>query len=237
MMSIEARHLGSSSFNTESGDASINLNANARDGDEDDVEELPRPIGREKAKGLKKKVTGSSLSPASMNDEALARLMVSELATQSEIAMAMKKEEHATFLEIKMREVECRERENAMQEYIQHQEDIRTKQGIRTRIHGKGVNETMSLPHSHNEDQSAHGEGNAWNKLGVIRRIDFMDMAYQTQLQYGVSTSVAIRRIHDYGYGVLVHLEGFHYRLPKLRLLVDALDLRASNAERYLFKL
>ncbi|GKE45759.1 hypothetical protein Tco_1473043 [Tanacetum coccineum] len=60
-----------------------------------------------------------------MNDEALARLMVSELATQSEIAMAMKKEEHATFLEIKMREVECRERENAMQEYIQHQEDIR----------------------------------------------------------------------------------------------------------------
>ncbi|GJY64534.1 monodehydroascorbate reductase [Tanacetum coccineum] len=64
---------GSSSFNTESGDASIILNVDAGDDDEDDVQELQRPIGRDKAKGSKKKRAGSSGSSSSMNDEALAR--------------------------------------------------------------------------------------------------------------------------------------------------------------------
>ncbi|GKB38496.1 hypothetical protein Tco_0883438, partial [Tanacetum coccineum] len=104
-----SKKFGSSSFNTKFGDASINLNVSARDDDEDDVHVLPLPIDRDKAKGLKKKVVGSSGSSASMNDEALARLMLSELATQNKTVMAMKKEECATFLEIKRREVECRE--------------------------------------------------------------------------------------------------------------------------------
>ncbi|GJS71975.1 hypothetical protein Tco_0704816 [Tanacetum coccineum] len=114
-----SKKFGSSSFNTKFGDASINLNVSARDDDEDDVHVLPLPIDRDKAKGLKKKVAGSSGSSSSMNDEALARLMLSELPTQNKTVMAMKKEECAAFLEIKRREVECREREIEMQEYRQ----------------------------------------------------------------------------------------------------------------------
>nr|GEX67744.1 hypothetical protein [Tanacetum cinerariifolium] len=123
MLPREARHLGLVHFNTESRNASINLNVNVGDDDEDDVQELLRPIGRDKAKDLKKKGARSSGSSANMNDEALARLMVSKLALQTESAMAMKKEERATFLEIKRREVACRERELEIQE--QHQENIR----------------------------------------------------------------------------------------------------------------
>ncbi|GKD24403.1 hypothetical protein Tco_1230617 [Tanacetum coccineum] len=63
---------GSSSFNIESGDATINLNTNAGDNDEDE-----------------------------------------------------EKEERLAFIEIKRREVECREREVAAQEYRARQEDIR----------------------------------------------------------------------------------------------------------------
>ncbi|GJW48008.1 zinc finger BED domain-containing protein RICESLEEPER 2-like protein, partial [Tanacetum coccineum] len=114
----------SSSFNTEYEDANINLNVDARDDDEDDVQELQRLIGRDKAKGLKKKGAGSSGSSSSMNDEVLDRLMVSELATQTESAMAIKKEERAAFLEINRREVVCRERELEIQKYKQRQKDI-----------------------------------------------------------------------------------------------------------------
>ncbi|GJX29459.1 hypothetical protein Tco_0237538 [Tanacetum coccineum] len=53
-----------------------------------------------------------------MNDDALARLMVTEMTAQE-------KEQREAFLEIKRREVECREREIAAQEYRQQQEDIR----------------------------------------------------------------------------------------------------------------
>ncbi|GKE19788.1 hypothetical protein Tco_1431300 [Tanacetum coccineum] len=53
-----------------------------------------------------------------MNDEALARLMVTEMASRE-------KEERLAFLEIKRREVECREREVRNQEYRQCQDDIR----------------------------------------------------------------------------------------------------------------
>ncbi|GKA84761.1 ALP1-like protein [Tanacetum coccineum] len=90
----------SSSFNTESGDASINFNVDAGDVDKDEVWELQRPIGRDKAKGSKKKGAGSSRSSSSMNDEALARLMVSELARHNERATEIKKEERLAFLEI-----------------------------------------------------------------------------------------------------------------------------------------
>ncbi|GJS84695.1 hypothetical protein Tco_0751236 [Tanacetum coccineum] len=90
----------SSSFNTESEDASINLNVDAGDDDGDEVQELQRQIGRDKAKGSKKKGAGSSRSSSSMNDEALARLMVSELATHNKRAIEIKKEERLAFLEI-----------------------------------------------------------------------------------------------------------------------------------------
>ncbi|GKD40423.1 hypothetical protein Tco_1260630 [Tanacetum coccineum] len=53
-----------------------------------------------------------------MNDDALARLMVTEMTAQE-------KEQHEAFLEIKRREVKCREREIAAQEYRQQQEYIR----------------------------------------------------------------------------------------------------------------
>ncbi|GJZ05311.1 ABC transporter B family member 15-like protein [Tanacetum coccineum] len=53
-----------------------------------------------------------------MNDDELARLMVTEMTAQE-------KEQREAFLEIKRREVECRKREIAAQEYRQRQEDIR----------------------------------------------------------------------------------------------------------------
>ncbi|GJS59553.1 hypothetical protein Tco_0654337 [Tanacetum coccineum] len=70
---------GFSSFNTESGEASINLNTNVGDNDEDEVQEIRRPEGRDKAR-------------------------------------ALEKEERLAFLEIKMKEVECREREIKQQD-------------------------------------------------------------------------------------------------------------------------
>ncbi|GJZ05310.1 hypothetical protein Tco_0538585 [Tanacetum coccineum] len=41
---------GSSSFNTEYGDASINMNTNVGDNDEDEVQKIRRTIGRDKAR-------------------------------------------------------------------------------------------------------------------------------------------------------------------------------------------
>ncbi|GJR76277.1 glutathione S-transferase T3-like protein [Tanacetum coccineum] len=66
---------GSSSFNIESGEASINLNANVGDDEEDEVQEIRRPIGRDKAKDVAKKKGSRASGSSSMNDEALARLM------------------------------------------------------------------------------------------------------------------------------------------------------------------
>ncbi|GKA48478.1 ribonuclease 3-like protein 3 [Tanacetum coccineum] len=63
----------------------------------------------DKEKGLKKKRSRSAGSSSSLNDEALAKLMVSELAMHNERAIGMKKEERLAFMEIKRREVECRE--------------------------------------------------------------------------------------------------------------------------------
>ncbi|GJZ93416.1 zinc finger BED domain-containing protein RICESLEEPER 2-like protein [Tanacetum coccineum] len=109
---------GSSSFNTESVEASINLNANVGDDEEDEVQEIRRPIGKDNAKDVAKKKGSRASGSSSMNDEALARLMVTEMENQE-------KEERLAFLEIKMREVECREREVANHEYRQRQKDIR----------------------------------------------------------------------------------------------------------------
>ncbi|GKB01129.1 hypothetical protein Tco_0829173 [Tanacetum coccineum] len=70
-----------------SGDASINLNFDVGDDEEDEVQKLAQPIGRDKEKGLKKKWAGSSGSSSSMNDKTLASLMVSELVMYNKRAM------------------------------------------------------------------------------------------------------------------------------------------------------
>ncbi|GKA35351.1 hypothetical protein Tco_0721842 [Tanacetum coccineum] len=49
-----------------SGDASINMNVDVGNDEEDEVEELRRPMGRDKAKGLKKKGLRSSGSSSSI---------------------------------------------------------------------------------------------------------------------------------------------------------------------------
>ncbi|GJV27619.1 retrotransposon protein, putative, ty1-copia subclass [Tanacetum coccineum] len=116
LKNLESPTSGSSSFNRKSGDASINLNVDVGDDKEDEVQELRRPMGRDKAKGLKKKGARSSRLSSSTNDEVLARLMFSELAMHNQRAIRMKKEKCLAFLEIKRREVECRERELKMQE-------------------------------------------------------------------------------------------------------------------------
>ncbi|GJW22805.1 hypothetical protein Tco_0033427 [Tanacetum coccineum] len=61
---------GSSSFNTESGEASINLNTNVDDNDEDEVQEIQRPEGRDKARAAARKNKGSkSSASSSVNEE------------------------------------------------------------------------------------------------------------------------------------------------------------------------
>nr|GEX00468.1 hypothetical protein [Tanacetum cinerariifolium] len=108
-VAVRDKTSGSSSFNTESVEASINLNVNVGDDEEDEVKEIRRPISRDKTKGSMKKKGPRSSGSSSTNDEALDRLMVSELAMYNERAIKMQKEEHKAFLDIKMREVECRE--------------------------------------------------------------------------------------------------------------------------------
>nr|GFA12955.1 hypothetical protein [Tanacetum cinerariifolium] len=101
---------GSSSFNTESGEASINLNTNVGDNDEDEVQEIRRPDGRDKARAAGRKNKGSKPTGSStLNEDEMARLMVTEIT-------ALEKEERLAFLEIKRREVECREREIEQQD-------------------------------------------------------------------------------------------------------------------------
>ncbi|GJT55390.1 glutathione S-transferase T3-like protein [Tanacetum coccineum] len=107
---------GSSSFNAESGDASINLNNTVND--EDDVQEIQRSEGRDKAKAAAKNKGSKASGLSTMNDDALARLMVTEM-TVAEVAQREK------FMKLKMREVECREREIAATEYRAQQEDIK----------------------------------------------------------------------------------------------------------------
>ncbi|GJT80267.1 zinc finger BED domain-containing protein RICESLEEPER 2-like protein [Tanacetum coccineum] len=116
---------GSSSFNTEFEEDSIDMNVDVGNDGEGEVQEIRRPIGRDKAKDAVKKKGPRASGSSSMNDESLARLMVSEMATQNERAIEMQKEERLAFLEIKRRDVECHEQELANHEYKQGHEDIR----------------------------------------------------------------------------------------------------------------
>ncbi|GKB34173.1 hypothetical protein Tco_0879115, partial [Tanacetum coccineum] len=107
---------GSCSFNAESGDTSINLN-NTVD-DEDDVQEIRRPEGRDKAKAVAKNKGSKASGSPTMNDDALARLMVTEMTAKGV-------PQREKLMELKRREVECREREIAAAEYRAQQEDMR----------------------------------------------------------------------------------------------------------------
>ncbi|GKC92527.1 reverse transcriptase domain-containing protein [Tanacetum coccineum] len=91
---------GSSSFNTESGDASINLNNIVVDDDE--VQEIRRPEGRDKARAAAKNKRSKASGLSTMNDDALARLVVNEMTT-AEV------EQREAFIKLKMKAVECRE--------------------------------------------------------------------------------------------------------------------------------
>ncbi|GJZ96342.1 hypothetical protein Tco_0668676 [Tanacetum coccineum] len=97
----------------QSGKASINLNTNVGDNDEDEVQETQRPQGRDKAKGAGKKKGSKSSASASassnVNEDALARLMVTEMTAQE-------KQERLAFLDIKWREAECLEQEIEQQD-------------------------------------------------------------------------------------------------------------------------
>ncbi|GJV65314.1 hypothetical protein Tco_1476142 [Tanacetum coccineum] len=75
-------------------------------------------MGRDKVRAAAKNKGLKASGSSTMNDDALARLMVTEMTAQE-------KEEHLAFIKIKRREVECREREVAAQEYRARQEDIR----------------------------------------------------------------------------------------------------------------
>ncbi|GJZ03773.1 hypothetical protein Tco_0537048, partial [Tanacetum coccineum] len=102
---------GSSSFNIESGKTSINLITNVGNNDEDEVQEIRRPEGRDKVRGAGKNKGSKTSGSSTINDDALARLMVTEMT-------APEKEERLAFLEIKWREVKCREREIEQQDMM-----------------------------------------------------------------------------------------------------------------------
>nr|GEW39942.1 hypothetical protein [Tanacetum cinerariifolium] len=100
----------SSSFNTESREASINRNTTVGDNNENEVQKIRRPKGRDKAKAVGRKNKGSkSAGSSNVNEDSLARLMVTEMTTHE-------KEEHLTFLDIKRREMKCREQEIEQQD-------------------------------------------------------------------------------------------------------------------------
>ncbi|GJR06706.1 retrovirus-related pol polyprotein from transposon TNT 1-94 [Tanacetum coccineum] len=94
---------------TQSGEQSINLNTIVGDTDEDEVQEI-RPYGKDKVRAAARKNKGSkSTGSSNVNEDALAKLMVTEMTAQE-------KEERLAFLDIKRREVACRERDLEQQD-------------------------------------------------------------------------------------------------------------------------
>ncbi|GJT81853.1 hypothetical protein Tco_1056195 [Tanacetum coccineum] len=109
------------SFNTTQPlEGSFNLNVEAGEDEKDDVHEVQRPMGMDRAK---KKGVASSTSSTSENEEALARLMVNEYATLNELFNVIRYQNREAFLEIKKMELELKEQEIKMREYEQRQKD------------------------------------------------------------------------------------------------------------------
>ncbi|GJX29420.1 hypothetical protein Tco_0237499 [Tanacetum coccineum] len=94
------------------------INLNTTVADEDEVQEIRRTGGRDKARAAAKNKGSKASGSSTMNDDALARLVVNELTT-AEV------QQREAFIEIKRREVECREREVAATEYRAQQEDLK----------------------------------------------------------------------------------------------------------------
>ncbi|GJT86651.1 hypothetical protein Tco_1068368 [Tanacetum coccineum] len=86
----------------ESGDADINLNTNVGNNDEDKVQKIQQPGGRDKARAAGKNKEPKASGSSTMNGDALTRLMVTEMT-------AAEKEQCEAFIEIKRRKVECHE--------------------------------------------------------------------------------------------------------------------------------
>nr|GEV30970.1 hypothetical protein [Tanacetum cinerariifolium] len=133
------KSFGSSSFNTKSRETSINLNTTVGDNNENEVQEIRRPKGRDKAKAVgRKNKRSKSVRSSNVNEDSLARLMVTDLTTH-------KKEEHLAFLDIKRRDVECREQEVKQQDmrfYLQPYDHLtgdqrKTMDKIRAKIKAK----------------------------------------------------------------------------------------------------
>nr|GEW40797.1 hypothetical protein [Tanacetum cinerariifolium] len=82
------------------------------------VQEIRRPGGRDKAKAAAKNKGFKAPALSTMNDDAFAKLVVNEM-TAAEV------EQREAFIELKRREVECREREIATTEYRAQQEDMK----------------------------------------------------------------------------------------------------------------
>ncbi|GKE14785.1 hypothetical protein Tco_1422362, partial [Tanacetum coccineum] len=76
-----------------------NLNVDVGDDEEDEVKELQRPLGKDKAKHLKKIGLRSSGSSSNMNNETLARLMVSELAMHTQREYRQPQEEIRFYMQ------------------------------------------------------------------------------------------------------------------------------------------
>ncbi|GKD71862.1 glutathione S-transferase T3-like protein [Tanacetum coccineum] len=109
---FNTRSEGGSKRHKSSDSSSFNIKS------EDEVQEIRRPVGRDKARAAGKNRGSKTSGSSTMNDDALARLMVTEMKAQ-------KKVERLAFMEIKRREVESHEREVAAKEYRAQQEDIR----------------------------------------------------------------------------------------------------------------
>ncbi|GJZ20945.1 hypothetical protein Tco_0557984 [Tanacetum coccineum] len=88
--------------------------------EEEEVQEVQRPIDWDKAK---KKATTSSASSTSGNEEALATLMISEYAILNEPYLTTKIKDCAAFLEIRKKELELKQQKLAMRKYEQRQKD------------------------------------------------------------------------------------------------------------------
>ncbi|GJW48888.1 hypothetical protein Tco_0080534 [Tanacetum coccineum] len=83
------KSFGSSSFNTESGDASINLNNIIAGDDEvvaddDEVLEIQRPVGRDKARAAAKNKRSKASASSTMNDDALLEIVATKYRAQQE---------------------------------------------------------------------------------------------------------------------------------------------------------
>ncbi|GJW58775.1 hypothetical protein Tco_0105506 [Tanacetum coccineum] len=88
--------------------------------EEEEVQEVQRPIDWDKAK---KKAATSSASSTSGNEEVLARLMISEYAILNEPYLTTKIKDCAAFLEIRKKELELKQQKLAMRKYEQRQKD------------------------------------------------------------------------------------------------------------------